>query len=141
MVSEKWKSILPYIAISAAILVTTFLLARIDWITNHTLYDYGLIFNLEWASDYWFALRSIIVMLNISLAITIAAGFFSYRRAEKDIAKTIYICKTCGEALTKVKGSVNFEENIPKFKVLKNCPMCNNKLQEADPVPAHISIQ
>jgi len=141
MVSEKWKSTLPYIAISAAILITTFLLARIDWITNHTLYDYGLIFNLEWASDYWFALRSIIVMLNISLAITIAAGFFAYRRAEKDIAKTIYICKTCGEALTKVKGSVSFEENMPKFKVLKNCPMCNNELQEADPVPAHISIQ
>ena len=141
MISAKWKSILPYAAISAAILVTTFLLARIDWITNHTLYDFGLIFDPEWASDYWFALRSILVMLNISLAITIVAGFFAYRRAAKDIARTIYICKTCGEALTKVKGNVNFEENIPKFKVLQNCPICNHKLQETNPTTAHITNQ
>ena len=130
MPDPKWKSILPYAVVSAAILATTFLLARIDWIVHHILHDYGLVFGLEWAYDYWFALRGILVLLNLSLGVVIVAGFFYYRRAKAETAKTVFICEFCGEAFVKFSGNVNLKAPLPKLKILRKCPFCNIKLQE-----------
>ena len=131
VVHPKWKSIIPHIIIAAVILVVTFLLARIDWIVHHTLYDYGLIFGLEWAYDYWFALRSILVLLNLSLGVIVVAGFFSYRRAKEETMKTVFICEFCGEPFVRFNGNVNLKGPLPRLRILKKCPFCNIKLQEA----------
>ncbi|MEM2130722.1 MAG: hypothetical protein QXZ70_09010, partial [Candidatus Bathyarchaeia archaeon] len=68
-----------------------FLLSRIDWIIHHELYNYGLQFSLEWASDYWTTLNIIHALLAILTILSLAYfGITYYYR------KDIYTEKTPG---------------------------------------------
>lgn len=44
-------------AVTLASLITLFfaLMARIDYVVNSTLYDFGLVFSYDWANMYWLA--------------------------------------------------------------------------------------
>ncbi len=128
MRTRKLTSLLPYLAVDAAIIIIILLLAQIDWTVNHTLYNYGLTYNMDWAYYYWTALRIIQGTLAFTFAGVTILGVYSYKKAKEQLSKTIFICKSCGNALTRPIG--NIKDNLPNFQVLIECPSCNKQLLE-----------
>jgi len=130
MNSEKLVKLLPFLAVDGAIILATLLLVQLDWIVNHTLYNYGLIFSPDWATSYWTLVRIIFGLLGFTLVGIAAIGYVSYKKTREETARTVFICKSCGTALTRLVGSVSVKETLPKFKILKKCPLCDKKLLE-----------
>lgn len=130
MRTRKLSSLLPYLAVDAAIIIIILLLAQIDWTVNHTLYNYGLTYSEDWAYYYWTALRIIQGLLAFAFAGVIILGVYSYKKAKEQLSKTIFICKSCGNALTRPIGNINIKDNLPNFQVLIECPSCNKQLLE-----------
>ena len=52
----------------AMLFIAVALILQIDKLVNGTLYEYGLVFNSEWAQPYW-------LMLRICLVLIVAAVF------------------------------------------------------------------
>jgi uncharacterized Zn-finger protein len=50
------------------------LLTRVDWIVHHELYSFGLEFSLDWALDYWAAVRAIYMFLVVPIVFSV--GYF-----------------------------------------------------------------
>jgi hypothetical protein len=116
-----------FLVVDGAIVLAIFLLVHLDWIVNNTLYSYGLRFDLDWAMDYWTALRVVLGLLGFSLAAISIMGYDSYRKAREESLRTVFICETCGSALTRLDGGLSLKESLPKLKVLPNCPLCDEK--------------
>ena len=130
--SVKSLRLIPFLLIDGIIVLILYLLLRLDWLANNVLYNYGLEFHSEWAIPYWFLLRTILGLLLFSFVAVTAVGVFFYKR-DRAITKqsqTVFICKSCGNALVKLRGNININESVPKFKILKNCPLCYEKLIE-----------
>lgn len=127
---EKLSKLLPFLAVDGAIILVVFLILQLDWIVNHTLYNYGLVFSPDWAMSYWTFVRIIFGLLGFTLVAITVIGYASYKKTREEIARTVFICKSCGTALTKLSGSVSVKETVPKFKILKKCPLCDKKLLE-----------
>lgn len=130
MNSEKLVKLIPFLVLDGAIILVIVLLLQLDWIVNNTLYDYGLQFDLNWAMSYWSILRISLGLLAFALLSITVVGYVSYRKAREESLKAVFICKSCGSALTKLSGSVHAEKTLPKFKVLRSCPLCDEKLLE-----------
>ena len=67
---SRWMSILLTVIASGFIIFSVYFLFNIDWIVHHSLYQYGLQFNPEWAEGYWGITRA-------TLALTVIAASFS----------------------------------------------------------------
>ena len=130
MRTQKLARLLPYLAVDAAIITTILLLTQIDWIVHNSLYNYGLTFSEDWARFYWTVLRIILGMLSFAFAAVTILGVFSYKKAKKELSRTVYVCKSCGNALTRPIGNINIKDNLPNFQVLIECPSCNKQLLE-----------
>jgi len=128
--TQKLARLLPYLAVDAAIIITILLLAQIDWIVHNALYNYGLTFSEEWARFYWTLLRIIIGMLSFTFAAVTILGVFSYKRAKKELSRTVYVCKSCGTALTRLTDNISVKEDLPNFRITKECPSCSKKMLE-----------
>jgi len=127
---EKLSKLLPFLMVDGAIIIVIFLSLQLDWIINNTLYNYGLEFSLDWANIYWTTFRISLGLLCFTLVANTIIGYLSYKKSRKEMARTVFVCKSCGNALTKLGGNVSMNEVLPKFKVLKKCPFCDKKLLE-----------
>lgn len=127
---KKLSKLLPFLIVDGAIIIVIILSLQLDWIINNTLYNYELQFSLGWANIYWTTIRMILGLLCFTLVATTVIGYLSYKKARKEIAGTVFVCKSCGNALTKLVSNISVNEALPKFKVLKKCPFCDNKLLE-----------
>ena len=127
---EKLSKLLPFLLVDGAIIIAIILSLQLDWIINNTLYNYGLQFSLGWANIYWTTFRIALGLLCFTLVATTLIGYFSYKKAMNEIAKAVFVCKSCGNALTKLGGNISMNGALPKFKVLKKCPFCDNRLLE-----------
>ena len=130
MATAKLAKFLPFLVMDGAIILTIFLLMQLDWIVNNTLYNYGLVFNLDWVMPYRTALRISLGLLGFTLVATTIIGYISCKKAKEETAKTVFICKSCGNALTKLSGNISVKESTPEFKITKKCPFCDKKLLE-----------
>jgi hypothetical protein len=137
-----------WIVSSAFIIV---LLGKIDSIIHGDLYNYGLRFDLAWASPYWFFARLIYVLLAIPLvfsAVALVSGLLnrgngsrvrvSLKEIKKDNAKAqaaksnsvLMNCPKCGKLFGKPLTMLNFSGG--KTRLVNVCPYCNHILGEAD---------
>ncbi|MCK4477959.1 hypothetical protein KAU88_05475 [Candidatus Bathyarchaeota archaeon] len=127
---EKLSKLLPFLMVDGAIIIVIILSLQLDWIVNNTLYYYGLQFSLGWANIYWTTFRMALGLLCFAIVATTIIGYLSYKKSRNETARTVFVCKSCGNALTKLGGNISVNEALPKFKVLKKCPFCDNKLLE-----------
>ena len=127
---EKLSKLLPFLMVDGAIIIVIILSLQLDWIINNTLYNYGLQFSLGWANIYWTTFRMALGLLCFTLVATTVIGYLSYRKARKEMVGTVFVCKSCGNALTKLGSNISMNGALPKFKFLKKCPFCDDKLLE-----------
>jgi len=51
----------------AMLIIVLVLLFQIDKIVNKTLYNYGLVFSLDWAQPYWLLLRVSLILIVVAI--------------------------------------------------------------------------
>lgn len=112
---------------SVALFVVAIFLFQLDWLVNTVLYDYDLQFSLNWAATYWTAVRASLALIAFSIITVALTGYASYKSAKENVLTTVLVCKSCGNALTKLSGSLNMKKPIPKFRILETCPFCEKK--------------
>lgn len=128
----KFGAVAPFLLVAGVLVFAIVTLLQVDWIVNHTLYNYNLSFSFNWAVPYWTAFRISVILLILAITAVMVLGYFSYKKAERDTERTVFICKSCGDAWVRLNGSVKIGDRLPKFKILKTCPTCNKKLLEEE---------
>lgn len=127
-----------------------FLLGQIDLIVHDKLYDYSLVFDLEWAQPYWITFRLIHVWLIVpSVLGAIALGFDLWRkkintteivsiRGSKQVSagvtsskgdSMLISCPSCKRTFSKPLVMLDFGSK--KAKLVNVCPYCDTKLGKA----------
>jgi hypothetical protein len=132
--SERLRSFGPFLFIDGVLLLVTVMLLLLDWVVNNVLYDYGLVFSLNWAVPYWTALRISLALLLSAVVAVSAIGFASYMKVRRESERAIFVCRSCGTAWTKLDRIVKTEGRLPEFKVLKTCPNCAKKTPEHEQI-------
>ena len=130
MVQGKLSKLAPFLLIDGALILMAYVLLNVDWMVNHTLYEYGLIFSEYWYYGYKVALNTILGLLLSTITAVTILGLLKYRKTKVEIGKTVFICKSCGNALSKPEYSINTKHDLPEFRVIKKCPICDEKLVE-----------
>lgn len=142
-----------------------FLLGRVDWIVHHELYNYGLQFSFEWASEYWGALRMIYVFLAVPVFLSVAyfgleiwrfakvGGARALRaeaprpiaplrtRKKERIAEQNYMlisCPKCKRVFSKPLVMLDFSTGKSRF--LNVCPYCNFVLGWGEAEKDHVGL-
>lgn len=128
MTPEKLGKLVPFLLIDGVVFLAASLLVYLDWIVNNILYNYGLKYSLDWYVGYKTVSLIIFGLLAFTAVANTIVGIVSYRKAKEDIKKTVFVCKSCGHALTELKGNFSVKDTLPKFEVLEKCPLCNEKL-------------
>jgi len=70
---------------AASSLITMICLWQIDRIVHGTLYEYGLTFNLQWATQYWTFARFAFAMGWINIVAAIAVQLYSVAFRQKEV--------------------------------------------------------
>jgi Zn finger protein HypA/HybF involved in hydrogenase expression len=78
------------------------------------------------------AFRISLALLLFAVAAVTAIGYFSFRRRELEREKTVFLCKSCGNAWTELDRSVKVSSELPKFKILLSCPSCDKRLLDLE---------
>lgn len=112
MNSEKFAKFVPFLLLDGAIILVIVLLLHLDWMVNNTLYDYGLRFDVNWAMNYWLALRVSLGLLAFTLLSMTVVGYLLSRKTMEKSSKMLSICKSCGSVYTEVSGNVDSEETL-----------------------------
>ena len=73
------------ILMAATSLVTMICLWQIDQIVHGTLYEYGLTFNLQWATQYWTFARFAFAMGWINIIAAIAVQLYSVALRQREV--------------------------------------------------------
>jgi phage FluMu protein Com len=129
------------------------LLARIDSIVHHDLYNFGLQFSRDWAEGYWAAMRMIYAFVALPFALSAAyfilevwlfvkGGKFIIRKPlqlAKPVGKSVkaaeqnYMlisCPKCKRVFSKPMVMLDFSSG--KTRLVNVCPHCNHILGEAE---------
>lgn len=130
MTYGKLARLAPFLVIDGALILMAYMLSNVDWMVNHTLYEHGLIFSEYWYNSYKVALNTILGLLLSTITAVTILGLLKYRKTKEEIGKTVFICKSCGNALSKPHQGINTKQDLPEFKVIKKCPICDEKLVE-----------
>lgn len=70
--SLRWKAILVFLFLNIALSnISVFLFLRLDQIVHRDLYEYGLMFNYEWATPYWTYARLLLGFTGLQIVVTI----------------------------------------------------------------------
>lgn len=120
--------LIPFLLIDGILVFGAIILLQLDWIVNHTLYNYNLTFSLDWAVPYWTFLRLVFGSFFLAIVAVTVLGCYAYRRYKKRSMMPVYICKSCGSILTNTFIAPKVKRISPKFRFLKNCPQCNPDL-------------
>lgn len=132
METERVKALVPFLFVDGVLAFAVLMLLYLDWIVNNTLYRYGLGFSFDWAVPYWMAFRLTLLLIGLTLVAVTVIGYGSYNKAKKESEKVVFLCKSCGNAWSEIDRSVNVRSELPKFKILKGCPSCDNKLLDEE---------
>jgi len=73
------KQLLLIIPVLVTSVCLAYFLFMLDNIVHGTLYNYGLVFSLEWANPYWATMRIVQVLLCLNAAFSIAGFLYLYR--------------------------------------------------------------
>jgi len=130
METERLRAFGPFLFIDGVLVLVIVMLLLLDWIVNNMLYDYSLVFSLNWAVPYWAALRISLALLLFAVVAVSVIGFGSYKKVRRESEKAIFVCKSCGMAWTQLDRIVKTGDKLPNFKVLKTCPNCTKKTPE-----------
>ena len=128
MSKEKFSAVAPFLLVDGVLIFAIITLLQLDWIVNHTLYNYNLHFSFNWAVPYWAFLRTSLSLLTLAVTAVSILGYVYYRNFRKERERVVYICESCGNAWIELDGSFKINRKLPKFKILKSCPSCNKKL-------------
>jgi len=134
MRTEKLRALVPFLLMDGVLVLAMLMLWQLDWIVHNTLYNYHLVFSLDWAVPYWTFFRISLVLLVFAVAAVTVVGYGSYKKAEKESEKIVFLCKSCGNAWSEVDRNVNVGSKLPKFKIVKSCPSCNKNLSDEESV-------
>jgi len=110
------------------LILAMLLLLQLDRIVNNALYNYRLVFSLDWAVSYWTFFRISLGLLVFAVAAVTVVAYGSYRKVRKESEKVVFLCEFCGNAWSEIDRKVNVRSKLPKFKILKSCPSCNKNL-------------
>ena len=132
MESERLRGLGPFLFIDGVLVLVIVMLMLLDWIVNNVLYNYSLVFSLDWAVPYWTALRISIALLLFAIVAVSAVGFGSYRKVRRESEQAIFVCRSCGTAWTQLDRIVKTGDKLPKFKVLRTCPNCTKRAPEEE---------
>lgn len=128
MADERLKVFVPFLLVDGVLVFAFLMLVQLDWFVHHTLYSYGLSFDLAWAEPYWSFVRIILGLLVFAVVVVTVVGYASYKKARREGGKVVFLCKSCGNAWSEIDRGVKVRNKLPKFKILKSCPSCNRKL-------------
>ncbi|MGD8506483.1 MAG: hypothetical protein PVF15_07465 [Candidatus Bathyarchaeota archaeon] len=132
-------SILALVAAGSA----AYLLTVVDTIVHGQLYEFGLIFSLDWANPYWTVFRMIQVLLGIIAAASSMNIAFSFWKMLKGPRVTkvvheetkaelvpqtagvpsLFRCTSCGRNISHPLRMLDFQSQRPKM--VNVCPFCN----------------
>jgi len=75
----------------AAVLISVFLLLRLDSIVNETLYGFGLTFSLDWAEKYWLYARLTLALFGVTVVVNLllAAYVQVYVKSENSLRRSV----------------------------------------------------
>jgi len=76
---------------------------------------------------YWTAFRIIVVSCGLAIIAVTIIGNVSSRRAEIESRKGYFVCKTLLSGLTELAKIMGIKGELPKEKVLLNCPSLSKK--------------
>jgi hypothetical protein len=125
------------VVVDITLFIVAYFLFELDWLINNVLYDYGLRYDDTWFAFEQLAAKASLGLLAFAIVATAVTGVAYYRTAkEQEAHKTVLICKSCGNALTRINGEVTIEESTPRFHILKTCPFCNEQLFDTSPLPS-----
>ena len=128
MSTEKLGVLAPFLLVEGLLGFAALMLFQMDWIVNNMLYSYDLVFSMDWAMPYWTVLRIASGLVAFAMITVGVFGYVSYRNARSERESVVFICKSCGNAWTELNSNVKVKEGLPKFKILKSCASCDNKL-------------
>lgn len=132
MRTEKLRALVPFLLMDGALVLAMLMLWQLDWIVHNTLYNYHLVFSLDWAVPYWTFFRISLGLLVLAVAAVTVVGYGSYKRAKRESEKIVFLCKSCGNAWNEVDRKVNVGSKLPKFKIVRSCPSCNKNLLDEE---------
>ncbi|MGB9714010.1 MAG: hypothetical protein ACPLZC_03405 [Candidatus Bathyarchaeales archaeon] len=130
MNSRSEYALIPFLLIEGVLVFGFLILLQVDWIVNHTLYNYNLTFSVDWAVPYWTFLRLIFGAFFLAIIAIAVLGYSAYRRSKEKSMMPVYICRACGNMWTSAFAGAKIErgKSSPKFRFLKSCPQCNRNL-------------
>lgn len=73
----------------------SYTMMRIDYIINHDLYSYNLVFDYNWAAPYWFNIRLIFVLIGFVCLLSLLSIIFVYFSSSKNNAYVSTVKLTC----------------------------------------------
>jgi hypothetical protein len=129
---ERLGTFAPFLLIDAVLFFVIVWLAHLDWIVHHMLYSYGLQFSVDWAVPYWMAFRVSLALLLFGVAAVTVVGYVSLRRAVAESERTVFLCKSCGNAWVEVDRGVRVRGELPRFRILLGCPSCDKSLLDLE---------
>jgi|YelNatPaOPRAMG01_1025707.scaffolds.fasta_scaffold25314_2 hypothetical protein len=120
-----------YIFIEGVLVFAFIMLLQVDWLVNNILYEYNLRFSLGWAVPYVNYMWIIMFMLGFAMLATAVLGYVEYMRITRLRRVNVYICKSCGHAWASAwtQSEIGGGRDS-KIKIVKSCPLCNEKLVE-----------
>ncbi len=131
-------------------ILTLLLFLDIDRIVHHDLYEYGLQFNITWASHYWGDARAIYILMLVPAALSV--GMLGYdvvsshvnsrkQKDEQTFDKTLPVtCSKCKRKFRRALVMLDFTKKPPKR--IRVCPYCHallNNTVENDLVTIHVA--
>jgi hypothetical protein len=130
MDSRSEYALIPFLLIEGVLVFGIIILLQVDWVVNHTLYNYNLTFSLDWAVPYWTFLRIVFGAFLLAIIAIAVLGYGAYRRSKEKNMMPIYVCRACGSMWTStfVGAKVEGGKDSSKFRFLKSCPQCNRNL-------------
>jgi hypothetical protein len=134
MRTEKLRALVPFLLMEGVLGLAMLMLWQLDWLVHNTLYTYHLVFSLDWAVPYWTFFRISFGLLVFAVAAVAVVGYGSYKKAKKESEKIVFLCKSCGNAWSKVDRNVSVGSKLPRFKIVKSCPSCNKNLSDEESV-------
>lgn len=131
--NKRLSAVVPFVFVECVLVFVVLMLLRLDWIVNDVLYGYGLVFSVEWAVPYWVALRVAFGLVGfVMVAVLAVVGYGWFKGVRKEGEGVVFLCRSCGKAWKLVDRSVRVRGELPKFKVVKSCPSCNEELLDED---------
>jgi len=86
--SAGYKTAVPF---AMLVLLFFFLMSRMDYVVNSTLYDYGLRFSYGWAAGYWITYTAIFIAFAMAVS---CAYWFGSHKTRRDMKLSLALFTT-----------------------------------------------